>query len=160
MDPFAVFALTVGMVIAASQQAMVMEQYAARAAQPPFAQAAPDTPPVAYVAAAPYAAPVPGWIAGAAVGSQIGAMASAANPVLRCSGRACGVGYDARPVIAGAIIGGLAGHAASTPPPVVHARAPEPQTIAGRGSHASSREFTDHWQAFMQPSAGKRSQAR
>jgi len=30
MDPFAIFALTVGMAIAASQQAAVMEQYAAR----------------------------------------------------------------------------------------------------------------------------------
>lgn len=161
MDPFAVFALTVGMVITASQQAMVMEQYAARAAaQPQLAHAVPEAPPVAYVAAAPYPAPIPGWVAGASVGAQIGALASAASPVVNCRGRACGVGYDSRPVIAGALIGGLVGHAASAPPAVVYARVPEPQPVARRGASGSSREFTDHWQAFMQPSAGRRAQDR
>lgn len=156
MDPFAAFALTIGMVIAASHQAAVMEQYAARApaVHARMVQAQPDSYPVAYVAGAPVAAPVPGWVAGAAVGSQIGALASAANPVVRCGGRACGIGYDAAPVIAGAVIGGLIGHAATTPPPVVYARPAEPPPIASGASSAAARQFTDHWQAFMQPSAG------
>ena len=157
MDPFAVFALTVGMVIAASQQAAVMEQYAARAraVQPQITQPMAEALPVAYALATPAAPPVPGWIPGAAVGAQIGALASAANPVVRCGGRACGVGYDPRPVIAGALIGGLIGQVASTPPPVVHAQVLEAQPIASRRSHASTREFTDHWQAFMQPSVSR-----
>ena len=163
MDPFAVFALTVGMVIAASQQAAVMEQYAAhaRAVQPQIAQPVAEAFPVAYAVATPSAPPVPGWIPGAAVGAQIGALASAANPVVRCGGgRACGVGYDPRPVIAGAMIGGLIGQAASTPPPIVYAQVLQAQPIANRGNRASTREFTDHWQAFMQPSVGKRTQDR
>lgn len=143
MDPFVPLALTFGMIVAASQQAAIMEQYAAYGRQAH--------------AVAPAAPPVPGWVQGAAVGSQVGAMASAANPLVHCRGRACGVGFDPRPVIAGAVIGGLIGHAASTTPPVAYADADaaasaEPPSTR---SSASSREFTDHWQRFMQPSVGR-----
>lgn len=141
MDPFAAFALTFGMIVAASQQAAIMEQYAAHGRQ-------------AY-AVAPAPPPVPGWVQGAAVGSQVGAMASAANPVVHCRGRACGVGFDPRPVIAGAVIGGLIGHAASMPPPVAYIPAAAPAEPASTRDSASSREFTDHWQRFMQPAVGR-----
>lgn len=154
MDPFAAFALTFGMMIAASQQAAVMEQYAARTryAYPVATEPAWENAPVAYVPAAAAPAPIPGWVAGAAVGTQVGALVSASNPTLRCRGRACGAGYDPVPVIAGAVIGGLVGHAATTPPPV---RVPIEVTPAARRSSSSSREFTDHWQDFMQPSVSR-----
>lgn len=154
MDPFAIFALTFGMAIAASQQAAVMEQYAAHAryaqvvAQPAWGPA-----PLAYVPVAPAPTPVPGWVAGAAVGSQVGARVSASNPVIRCGGRACGVSFDPRPVVAGAVIGGLIGHAATTPPAAV--RAPVEVTPMARRSSSASREFTDHWQNFMEPSVNR-----
>jgi len=156
MDPFAIFALTVGMAIAASQQAAVMEQYAARGryAQPVVAQPAWEPAPVAYVPVAPAPAPVPGWVAGAAVGSQVGALVSASNPIVRCRGRACGMGFDPRPVVAGAVIGGLIGHAATTPPPAVALAAVEAAPVARR-SPSASREFTDHWQNFMEPSVSR-----
>ncbi len=50
MDPLLPFALTLGMVIAASQQAAVMEQYAARARHPQavVAQPAWEQPPLTY----------------------------------------------------------------------------------------------------------------
>jgi len=152
MDPFAAFALTFGMIAAASHQAAVMEDYArARHAPMVVAQPAWEPAPLAYyVPVASVPPPVPGWAAGAAVGAQVGALASAANPVLRCGGRACGVGFDPAPVLAGAVIGGLIGHAASTPP-VVAAVPPSPPPAAPRRSSADSREFTRHWQEFMQP---------
>lgn len=158
MDPFAAFALTVGMVIAASQQAAVMEQYAARAR---YAQAAAAPPawepaPVAYAPLAPVPPPVPGWAAGAAVGSQVGALVSASNPVVRCGGRACGAGLDPRPVVAGAVIGAVIGQAASYPPAVV-AQAAGPAAPAPRGDPAATRAFQDHWQSFMQPSVSRSS---
>jgi len=108
---------------------------------------------VAYVPVALAPAPMPGWIAGAAVGSQVGALVSASNPVTRCGGRACGVGFDPRPVVAGALIGGLIGHAATTPAAAV--RAPVEVAPMARRSSSASREFTDHWQNFMQPSVGR-----
>lgn len=158
MDPFVPLALTFGMIVAASQQAAIMEQYAAhsrhaRAATEP-APAWGQVPIVSVpVATAP--PPVPGWVAGAAVGSQIGALASAGNPVVHCRGRACGVGFDPRPVIAGAVIGGLLGHAASTPPPLAYVAPAAPAEPPSTQGSASSREFTDHWQRFMQPSVSR-----
>ena len=156
MDPLAVFALGVA-TIAAANHATVMQQYAA-SAQYAYAAPAPpawETAPVAYVPVAPAPAPFPGWVAGADVGAHIGALAAASSPTIRCRGRACGVGYDPRPVIAGAVIGGLIGQAASMPPPRVAygtaiATAPAPAP-APRGDPAASRAFVDHWQNFMEP---------
>lgn len=151
MDPFAIFALTFGMAIAASHQAAIMEHHAARAQYPYQAMALPawESAPLAY----PPPAPVPGWLAGAHLGSQVGALASASNPVIRCRGRGCGVGFDPRPIVAGAVIGGLVGHAASQPPAIV-VQAAEPPP-APRSNPWASRAFQDHWQNFMQPSASR-----
>lgn len=155
MDPFLPIALTFGMIVAASQQAAVIEQYAARARQGQTAVAQPvwEAPPVAYVSVPPVPAPVPGWVAGATVGSQVGALVGAANPVTHCGRRACGAGLDPRPVVAGAVIGGLIGHAASQPP-VVMAHAPS-LAPPRHGNSAASRAFQDHWQNFMQPSVSR-----
>lgn len=156
MDPLLPFALTLGMIIAASEQAAIMERYAAHAheARPMMVPPATELAPVP-LAAAPAPAPMPGWVAGAALGSQVGAALSAANPVVRCRGRRCDAGLDPAPIVAGAVIGGIVGQATSAR--VVHA-APGPAVEEPRHRSAtSSLDFTRHWQEFMQPSGRRES---
>ena len=67
----------------------------------------------------------PGWAAGAGAGALLGAQVSAMNPVIRCYGGrsfTCGPRFDPRPMFAGALIGGVIGHALSFP----HEYAPVP----------------------------------
>ena len=157
MEAFALFALTLG-AIAANNAAVVEHYYGhygypAQYAQSVAVQPGWETPPAVYVPVAPARAAVPGWVAGAEVGSHVGAMVSASRPMIRCGGRACATGYDPRPVIAGALIGGLIGYAASTPPalPTYWAEV----ASVPRSSASSSREFVEHWQNFMDPSVSR-----
>jgi hypothetical protein len=157
MEAAVFFTMMLGAI--AANNATVMERYygqygyPAQYAQPVAVQSGWETPPAVYVPVAPARASVPGWVAGADVGSHVGAMVSASGPMIRCGGRTCAMGYDPRPVIAGALIGGLIGHAAATPPvpPTYRANvAPVP-----RSSSSSSREFVEHWQNFMDPSVSR-----
>lgn len=157
MDALSLFALSFATIVAASN-ASLAQHYAAQAqySDPAVGQPAWEAVPAAYPPVATHAAPVPGWIAGAAVGSHVGAMVSASNPMIHCGRRACGVGYDPRPVIAGAVIGGLVGHAA-TMPPAFHAL-PADLAPARRSSVSSSDSIADHWQNFMEPSVSRSAQ--
>ena len=96
MDPLLPFALTLGMVIAASQQATVMEQYAARArhSQAVVAQPAWEYPPLAY--------------------------------------------YPAPPA-----------------PALAEVPMPAQPAPAARKDSSAARNFTAHWQSFMQPSISR-----
>lgn len=82
-----------------------------------------------------------GWAPGAAIGAGVGALAGGGGPAL-----------------AGALIGGTIGHAATTPvyvapaayAPPAHAPAP---SRASAASSASTEAFIANWMGFMQPSA-------
>ena len=152
MDALSLFVLSFAAIVAANNAALT-QHYAAQAqySYPAAGQPAWEAVPAAYPPVPPY--PAPGWIAGAAVGSHVGAMVSASNPMIHCGRRACGVGYDPRPLIAGAVIGGLVGHAASTPP-AFHAL-PADLAPARRSSASSSDSIANTWQNFMEPSVGR-----
>jgi len=106
----------------------------------------------------------PGWVTGAGIGSLFGAMVSASNPVVRCAGLRCVGGFDPRPVLLGAVIGGLIGHAESQPRPLPMVMAPawrgapsggwvaeSPATAAPRtapSDAAATAWFFEHWQRF------------
>ncbi len=115
-------------------------------AGPPYA---PPPPMAYYYPALPY-----GWGAapGAAAGSLIGAAASP-NP---------------GPILFGALLGGLIGHAATTPPLVpawgLHPRRPDPE-LTGLSAYpqapaaaapVDASPFIDRWQGFFEPYARPR----
>ena len=154
MDALFLFALSFATIVVANNAALA-QHYAAHAqyAYPVEGQLAWEAVPAAYPPLTPHPAPVPGWIAGAAVGSHVGAMVSASNPMIQCGRRACSVGYDPRPVIAGALIGGLIGHAASMPP--AYQALPADVAPPRRSSASSSDSIVDHWQNFMEPSVSR-----
>lgn len=143
----------------------------ALAQQPPYADRPYGGVPPVYVVQQPA---VPGWAAGAMIGSRVGMAASLSNPVIRCAGRMCTGGYNPGPVLAGALLGGLIGQvvsAATAPPPgvaylplgavpvpapaVLYAAAPAPTVPAGAAASAQASAFTDHWQRFAAPAAGE-----
>jgi hypothetical protein len=110
-------------------------------------------------------APIPWHVAsappialGMISGAQFGAQVSAANPTFRCIGRgsfSCGAHFDPRPILAGALIGGLLS-ALSTP---VYYHAPfvphtgSLQHIPGPPPVNSSQGawIADAWQQFGNP---------
>jgi hypothetical protein len=119
----------------------------------------------------------PPFALGMASGAQFGAQASAMNPTIRCAGGksfSCGSDFSGRPVLAGALIGGLIG-ALTTPvyygapyvadttqpvpyPPSVNAvRASQIadnwlQTQPPRRDSPASSQFIENWQRFFEPS--------
>jgi hypothetical protein len=96
--------------------------------------AAPYYPPAAGVAYYPAAYPASAWPAGAAIGAMAGALAGA------------GPG----PMVAGALLGGLIGHAATAPYVVPATPAYPPQPVAAGG--VGGRAFVETWQQFAAPS--------
>jgi len=117
------------------------------------------------VALYPAAPAMPGWAAGATVGSLLGATVSASRPLFSCAGFRCAGGYGAAPILAGALIGGIIGHVASTPPlapvGVVYASWPAPRfsdssrfATVPATRDASAARFAEHWQQFASPPAG------
>jgi hypothetical protein len=130
--------------------------------------------PLAYYPAVPAA---PGWVTGAGIGSLFGAMLSASNPVVRCAGLRCVGGFDPRPVLLGALIGGLIGHAESQPrmlpmtaapgwrgaPPAwssaESAATPAAVAPAAPSDAAASTWFFEHWHRFASPQASGSSAA-
>ena len=100
----------------------------------------------------------PPFALGMTSGAQLGAQVSAANPAIRCIGGrslSCGAHFDPRPILAGALIGGLLG-ALSRPAydqsPFVPRtgslqHAPEPPPVnSGQGAW-----IADSWQQFGNP---------
>jgi len=88
MDAFALFAIPFFSILAAQDVALRQQQAAAYHYGQPYHYA--------------YAVPAgSGWAPGAAIGAGVGALAS---------------GGHAGPAVAGALIGGVIGHAATTPP--------------------------------------------
>jgi hypothetical protein len=126
MEGFAAFILALGM-MAAAQDA----QY--RAAQAyhahPIAYARAGYSPAVVYAPVPSPLPVMGALAGGLVGAGGGAPA----------------------VVIGATAGGLIGHAMSMPQVAYVAWADIPP--APRRSSASTEQFIDRWQSFMEPAA-------
>lgn len=135
-------------------------------------------PPMPWTAVSP-----PPFALGMASGAQFGARVSAANPAIRCIGRrpfSCGAHFDPRPILAGALIGGLLG-ALSTPVyygvPFVpqtgslqHTPEPHPMNSSHGAwtadawqqfgnprpdsiekSRATSSQFVERWQQFFEP---------
>jgi hypothetical protein len=125
----------------------------------------------------------PPFALGVASGAQFGAQVSAANPTIRCIGGrslSCGAHFDPRPILAGALIGGLLG--ALSRPAYYHSpfvplagslqRTPEPQLVnSGHGAwiadswqpfgnpgsdsieknRATGAQFVERWQQFFEP---------
>ena len=79
--------------------------------------------------------PVSAWPAGAAIGSIVGAAASGGNPAS---------------IFAGALLGGVIGHAATAPYVVPAAPAYPPQPAAAAGG-SGGRAFAENWQQFAAP---------
>jgi hypothetical protein len=126
MDPAALLAIPF-FVAAAAHDAAMRQHYAHSAAQ--YGQ------PYAYYAVPPGS----GWVPGAALGAGIGALSGHGGPL-----------------VAGALIGGAIGHAATTPPAAWVSAAPYPEPVAPPArSSASTQAFVEHWQRFMEP-AGRR----
>lgn len=125
-----------------------------------------------YSQAIAYPAP---FALGMASGAQYGAQLSAMHPTIRCVGGrsfSCGPHFSARPILAGALIGGLIG-ALTTPvyygaPYVPDASAMQPvayprsvsaspiadgwlQTGTPRRDSAASSQFVENWQRFFEP---------
>lgn len=126
MDAFAVLAIPF-LMVAGAHEAMLAERYAA-AAQ--YGQP--------HVYAVP---PGSGWAPGAMIGAGVGALAG---------------GGHAAPAVAGALIGGSIGYAATTPPvyaaPVVYAPPPYAAPPRSRSAPAGSSDaFIANWMNFMQP---------
>ena len=117
----------------------------------------------------------PPFALGVASGTQFGAQVSAMNPTIRCVGGrsfSCGPHFSGRPILAGALIGGLIG-ALATPvyyggppyvpdtssmqvayPPSVGASPIADawlQTGTPRRDSAASSQFVDSWQRFFEP---------
>ena len=116
----------------------------------------------------------PPFALGMASGAQFGAQVSAMNPTIRCAGArffSCGPHFSGRPVLAGALIGGLIG-ALTTPvyygapyvadttqqvphPPSASAVSPIAdgwlQTQTSRRDSAASSQFIENWQRFFEP---------
>jgi len=116
----------------------------------------------------------PPFALGMASGAQFGAQVSAMNPTIRCAGGksfSCGPHFSGRPVLAGALIGGLI-RALTTPvhygapyvadttqqvpyPPSVGAVSPVAdgwlQTQTPSRDSAASSPFIESWQRFFEP---------
>lgn len=117
----------------------------------------------------------PPFALGVASGAQFGAQVSAMNPTIRCVGGrsfSCGPHFSGRPILAGALIGGLIG-ALTTPvyyggpympdtssmqrvayPPSVSASPIADgwlQTGTPRRDSAASSQFVESWQRFFEP---------
>ncbi len=103
-----------------------------------------------------------GFAAGAGAGALVGAMVSASHPIVRCSGGrsfTCGAGLHPGPLLAGALIGGIIGHAVTTPPafaPVapiapygVHF-VPEGAADTSQRSVSRGSPFAQDWQRFFE----------
>ena len=128
-----------------------------------------------------------GWVtapspfaAGMASGMHFGAQVSAMYPGIRCSGVrsfTCGAHFSARPILAGALLGGLIGalsspvHYGPTPwasearPPVGHDSFPASSAAGAsiadrwqefgrdpRPASNASAPFVESWQRFFEPS--------
>ncbi len=115
----------------AASLALLSNQVCAQYAPYP---AAPYYLPSGGVAYYPAAYPASAWPAGAAIGAMAGALAGA------------GPG----PMVAGALLGGLIGHAATAPYVVPATPAYPPQPIAAGG--VGGRAFVETWQQFAAPS--------
>ena len=97
----------------------------------------------------------PPFALGMASGAQFGAKVSAMNPTIRCTGGrsfGCGAPFDSRPILAGALIGGLIG-ALSIPP--YHEMPLYYEMPISRGASSAlqvsspmSTSFADSWQRF------------
>ncbi len=138
-------ALAVGMTLLSGHAAAQSSPYVG---PPPYMGPTPG----AYYPVAPAA---PGWVTGAAVGSLAGAMVSTSNPIIRCAGLRCFGGFDPRPVLVGALLGGIIGHVATTPYVVPMTPAAAAPAVASRD--ASAAVFADRWQQFSAPSSGSSS---
>ena len=108
--------------------------------------------PSQWVAAPPFAL-------GMASGAHFGAHVSAADPAIRCFGRrsfSCGAHFDPRPILAGALIGGLLG-VLSTPaysyqPPLMHpVGSPQHASDAALVNSDHGARMADNWQQFGNP---------
>ena len=117
----------------------------------------------------------PPFALGMASGAQFGAQVSAMNPSVRCAGGrrfSCGPHFSGRPILAGALIGGLIG-ALTTPiyqggpyvpdtssmqqvayPPSVSASPIADawlRTETPRRDSAAGSQFVESWQRFFEP---------